>query len=80
MLATGNMLGRTAEQIFLKTSPVLPEGMCGGAAVNINSDGTHALQLRGMIEGCVPANHPIEVLRNLAVMVEAGDIRRYVCI
>lgn len=33
--------------------------------------------VRGMVEGIVPAAHPIENIRNTAVFVEAGEIRSF---
>jgi hypothetical protein len=30
----------------------------------------------GLVEGIVPANHPSEIVRNSAVFVENGDIRK----
>lgn len=73
----GNVMGRTDHQIFCKTDPVLVDGMCGGPVClepvvgQVEKD-----VVCGMVEGIVPPNHTSELLRNAAVFVESGEIRK----
>eukprot|EP01039_Chlorochromonas_danica_P007690 gene7690-8497_t len=79
----GNIVGRTAHQVFASTQKVLQLGMCGGpAAVTLptKSDDPSEFQMpyvAGLLEGIVPANHPDARLRNLAVFVESPEIASF---
>jgi hypothetical protein len=77
-LSKGEIIGKTSHQIFAKTTPILVDGMCGGP-VCIPSSKVGAVTkavVCGLVEGIVPANHPSEIVRNSAVFVENGDIRK----
>lgn len=79
----GNIMGRTAHQVFASTQKVLQLGMCGGpvaTALPANSDDpseSHMPYVAGLLEGIVPANHPDARLRNLAVFVESPEIASF---
>ena len=74
----GEIVHRTSEQIFCKTSSVLTDGMCGGPVV-MTSEGEDqkASRICGMVEGIVPVDHPVEALQGLAVFIESDDIRDF---
>jgi hypothetical protein len=68
----GLVVGKTAHQIFAKTDTVLVDGMCGGCVCTAAS-----AEVCGVLEGIVHTSHAVELIRNAAVFVESGDIRRY---
>lgn len=79
-VARGHILGKTAHQIFARTQPTLVDGMCGGPVcrtAHLTDDATSDI-VCGLVEGIVPATHPSEIVRNAAVFVESGDIRRFI--
>lgn len=82
-VVAGEVLGRSAQQIFCRTTPVLTDGMCGGPVLvvgNLGNKNTRGKRntVVGMVEGIVPPQHANETLREAAVFVEAGDIRAFV--
>lgn len=80
LIAQGKFAGRSQTQVLYKTHPVLVDGLCGGPVTKPfqirDSDGYRKI-VRGMVEGIVPANYPVEDLRNAAVFVESEEIRQF---
>ncbi len=77
MLSHGSILGKTAHQIFAKTNPVLVDGMCGGpVCLSKSLEESSNKIVCGLIEGIVPPDHPSQLVRNAAVFVENGEIRK----
>jgi hypothetical protein len=74
--STATFLGRRGVQIFYKTSPVLDYGMCGGPVCDQEIAAGKKI-VRGVIEGIVPSDYPVEIARDAAVFVEAGQIRSF---
>lgn len=70
---TGEVLGRSAHQIFCQTQGgVLSQGMCGGPVVGQRGS------ICGMVEGIVPQEHPESFLRGAAVIIESPDILDFI--
>jgi len=72
---------RSQHQVFAFPERPLVDGMCGGPAVlqrRAKNSGKKVVEVVGLLEGVVPADHPQALLRGAAVFVEAGDILRFI--
>lgn len=77
----GTLSGRTPRQTFALTEDVLPDGMCGGPVLyNVKDSNGRGEKARcvGVVEGIVPADSAVAVLRNAAVFVENSDVEKCV--
>lgn len=68
----GKIARRSAQQVFVETSSILTDGMCGGPVVA--TPGGAGKMVVGMTEGIVPIDSPYEDIRGHAVYVESHEI------
>jgi len=79
MEVEGRVEVRTRNQTFAKTNIVLQDGMCGGPVTcqttnDLNLKSTKAV---GILEGIVPSDSPAVDYRELAVFLEASEIKNF---
>ena len=68
----GNLIFASTERILASTQRPLPEGMCGGPA--IDKSGTIA----GIVEGIVPVNHTDKKMAGAASMIPSPRIKEFI--
>jgi hypothetical protein len=75
----GTLQLRSPNQTFALTDSVLTDGMCGGPVTQSVTSvlGTYTEKAVGILEGIVPADSPAQDYRNMAVFLEAQDIRSF---
>jgi len=75
----GTLTMASPDRFLAKTTAgPLPEGLCGGPAIQLPSDTEDPLTIRGVVEGIVPINHENKELAGLASFIPSYRIREFV--
>jgi len=81
----GTLSMASPDRFLAKTNAPLPEGLCGGPAIQLPSSNNNnttmtspPLTIRGVIEGIVPINHENKELAGMASFLPSYRIREFV--
>ena len=70
--ASGELIYVSPERLFAKTDSPLPDGLCGGPAIDQND------KVTGVVEGIVPLSHENKRLAGAAAFISSGAMKSFV--